>query len=136
MAEVPKFLFDLFELELQRLRLELLKQVASEFDMDYDTLVERIMPKVRVVPNTEVKVQITKPRLSVAADSEQRCTARIWNRGKGGQCSRKQKEGDVKLCTQHLKEYCMEKTLRHGWFHEPPPKEVFTPAKKEKALYK
>lgn len=128
---VPDFLMGLLEDELRSLQEKLLKRVAKEYEIDEHDLITRMLPMrpLKVTPD-HIQVVRKAPRKDVL-DPDERCKARIWNRGRGGQCTRaaKTEEG---LCTHHHKEMEKEGTLRHGWIHEKPSKELFG---KPKALY-
>ncbi len=52
----------------------------------------------------------------------ERCMARCWNGGAGGQCTRRKKVGD--LCSNHNKIYTNTGTLPHGRVDQQPPKEL------------
>lgn len=132
-ATVPDFLMGLLEQELRNLQEKLLLKVATEYDLDFDELVAKMLPQkcIQVVPDRIKVVRKASPKPIV--DVSQQCQARIWNRGRGGQCTRANKEGG--LCTHHAKELQKEGHLRHGWIHEPPSKDVFGNGKKTKALY-
>lgn len=127
---VPDFLMGLLEDELRSLQEKLLKKVAKEYGLDEQLLIERMLsPRpIKVVPD-RIEVVRKAPRRDVA-NPEDRCKARIWNRGRGGQCTRAAKADE--LCTHHHKELEKEGKLRHGWIHEKPSKEIFG---KPTALY-
>lgn len=130
---VPGFLFSLLDEELRRMQEALLQKVAQEYSLDADTLIKRMLPpKLHLVPDN-IKVYRSRPIEPKQGEDACRCKARIWNRGRGGQCTRASKQDD--LCSHHQKEMQVHGKLRHGWMHEPPSKELFGEGKKQKALY-
>lgn len=121
---VPEFLFALLEQELRKVQLDLLKRVAKEYDINEQDLINRMIPEnpVHVLPE-RIKI-VRRPNLKAPIEADLRCQARIWNRGRGGQCTRN--ATNDKLCRQHAQE--LEKSngkLRHGWIHEPPSIQIF-----------
>lgn len=130
---VPDFLIGLLEQELRSLQEKLLRKVAKEYDINPEELVAKMLPSTSLymVPDRIKVVRKASQRTNIEPTNQ--CQARIWNRGRGGQCTRANKEGG--LCTHHAKELQKEGLLRHGWIHEPPSKEVFGTGKKAKALY-
>jgi len=126
--EVPAFLFQLLEKELQDIHQKLLTDVSKKYQLPLEeVLKEFIRPVVMVSEQKEKVVIVKKQKGRHLPDSEHRCMARVWGRGKGGQCTRK-KVGDGLFCTQHIEK------RKHGLITEAPPKEVFQ--SKTRALYK
>ena len=131
MAAVPEFVFTLLNKELYDIQCRLLERVAADHGMDHTDLVERYLrDPLEIVPNTKTKVEVVRrqdPR--PPPEPCQRCMARIWNRGKGGQCTRR-RAGEGDYCANHAKG-----PLRHGRIDERAPKEVFRPSASS-SLYK
>lgn len=126
--DVPAFLFDLLNQQLQEIQEQLLERVAKKYELDVRKVKEEFLTPLVLVPEKKEKVIICKKQKGRKLPcDEQRCMARIWNRGKGGQCTRFQKEGAV-FCCQHLEK------RKHGTITEAPPKEVFQ--HNTKILYK
>lgn len=103
--DAPSFIFDMFEQELKRMQTELLSKVATKYNLNEAELLETFVngTKLTIVPNNSVTVVVHKKvnnlnKQAVPADS--RCSARIWNRGKGGQCTRHVCE-QGRYCAQH-----------------------------------
>lgn len=136
--EVPSFLVTILEQELYDIQASLIHKIAKDHDMNAEEMISKYLKKVLcVVPNTEKRVDIIRrnsPR-PVTAD-ENRCIARVWNRGRGGQCSRQRQEEYGSYCTQHGREMKEKKSLRHGTIQENPPKEVFAPRSSKSVFYK
>lgn len=126
-TSVPDFLLELLEAELRGIQERLLQRVAQQYNLNVQELIDKMLPPkpLQVVLDNVQVVKKSAPR----REAEVRCQARVWNRGRGGQCTRACKVGD--LCTHHFKE--SEKGgLRHGLISEPPSKEIFG---KPKALH-
>ena len=129
--EAPSYLFDLFEIELRRLQEDLLKNVATKYKLDSDKLIDEFIPhssQLEIIPDNKlaIKVQRINNTRSVS-NNDQRCMARIWNRGKGGQCTRIRTK-NCDLCTQHTN------NLKHGRFDQEVNRDIFV--KKSTVLYK
>ena len=132
--ELPGYIFQILENEFQQMQVEWLKKIADRYSIDLEELKETCIEPLKIEPNQKTKIEVirkTKPRKTAVVD--ERCKARIWNRGLGGQCSRKHLANE-NLCTQHLKEMNQHQKLRHGWYEEQPPMTVFNG--KNKTLYK
>lgn len=133
MSEVPSFIFTLLNKELFEIQRALLEKVANDKGLDTDELVATYLSDpLSITPNTKTKVEVVKrkdPR--PPPDPEHRCMARVWNRGKGGQCSRSRSGPDCELCTNHAKMV----SLKHGRISDRPPPGVFG-ASGKKVLYK
>ena len=133
--DLPNFLFQILEKELQDIQCQLLEKVANKYSLDFNTLKSEFIKPLTLVSHqggTKIKV-IRQQNSRKKPDSEERCNARIWNRGLGGQCSRK-KCKDYELCSQHQSELDKQKILRHGYYTDSPPMCVFTGI--HKTLYK
>jgi hypothetical protein len=140
---LPEFLHDIIQDEIVHIQKELLRKVAKKYHMNEEQLFKDILEPLNVVSNNDVKVDIIRrkvPRVSIP-DSE-RCVARIWNRGKGGQCTRRgslntlNTTSELKLCTHHFKEYDANQKLRHGTIDSAPPKDIFSTNVMRKSVYK
>lgn len=126
--DVPAFIFDLLNQELQRVQEELLERVAEKYRLSSKELVQEFLTPLEIVPEKKEKVIVCKKQKGRALPpDETRCNARIWNRGKGGQCTRFRKEGNA-FCCQHLEK------RKHGTIGEQAPREVFCHT--TKILYK
>jgi hypothetical protein len=135
--EVPQFIFELFEKELRSIQIDLLKKVATKNGLNVDELIKDFLPEhLKLVSNTKTRIQVQKKNEPPSPPKpEERCMARVWNRGKGGQCIRRRmsNENDNKnekcdYCSQH------EKNRKHGRIDQPPSKEVFS--QKSSVVYK
>lgn len=132
--DLPGYIFQILEHEFQQMQIGWLKKIAEKYELNEEELKQTCIEPLKIVPNQTTKIEVirkTKPRKTAVVT--ERCMARIWNRGLGGQCSRKHLANE-KLCTQHLKELNEHTKLRHGWYEEQPPMTVFNG--KNKTLYK
>lgn len=132
-ATVPDFLMGLLDQELRNLQEKLLRRVAAEYSLNEEEVIAKMLPpkSIQVVSDNIQVIRKAPPKAKLEAS--QQCQARIWNRGRGGQCTRNIKESN--LCTHHAKELQKEGHLRHGWIHEQPSQEIFGSGKRTKALY-
>ena len=126
--EAPNFIFNLFENEIIRIQTELLEKVAAKYEMDKDALIQEFIGGVTLVPSSKINIVVHKqlnPRTPPKED--ERCRARVWNRGRGGQCTRSRIDS-CKYCYQHATQ------RKLGTIDEPPDKSQFP--RKPTALYK
>lgn len=134
MANVPSFIFTVLNKELFEIQSELLRKVAADYSLDATEIVQKYLrDPLSITPNAKTKVEIVKrvdPK--PPPEAEKRCMARVWNRGRGGQCSRA-RSADSDLCSHH-----QNGTLRHGRIDSKPPTHVFGggASGRQKALYK
>jgi hypothetical protein len=130
--EVPQFIFELFEKELRSIQIELLKKVATKHGLNIEEVVADFLPEhLKIVPNTKTRIQVKKKHAPAEPPkAEVRCMARVWNRGKGGQCMRERLNNTRKCeyCSQH------EKNRKHGRIDEQPSQKIFP--QKANAVYK
>jgi hypothetical protein len=137
--ETPQFIFELFEKELRAIQIKLLGKVATAKGLDPEELVMEFLPErsLRLVPNTKTIIQVKKKNAPPAPPPvESRCMARVWNRGKGGQCVRLRSSANSSRNTTIKCDYCSQhaKNRKHGRIDEPPVKDVFP--KEAKSVYK
>ncbi len=130
---VPSYISQLLDEELQKVKLQVLQAVSAKYNIDLEDLKRTVLPdSSKVKPHTDVNIKIIKTRKMMVEEGE-RCKARIWNRGTGGQCNRRHVKGE--LCSQHSTQLETKGTLKHGWIHEKPPQGTFH-TKRPTALYK
>ena len=136
--DTPQFIFELFEKELRTIQISLLAKVAISHGLNHAELIEEFIPsRLILIPNTKTRVQVKKTNVTPSIPPpENRCMARVWNRGKGGQCIRSRGVIDNKSAAAIECEYCSQhqKNRKHGRIDEPPSKEIFP--KEAKSLYK
>lgn len=126
--DAPQYLWGLLERELRRSHRELLSKVATKHNLSLEDLERDFLPStIEFVPNKKVAITIRKKLApSPPAPEESRCHARVWNRGKGGQCTRKCADAS-EYCSQHKDQ------RKHGDMREKPPRHMY-PAQK-RTLY-
>jgi hypothetical protein len=99
----PEFILDLFTDEIQRIQIDLLQKVADKYNLDHLTLISEFIPnKINIISNNQVRITIKKVQETKKIEDNNKCMARVWNRGKGGQCSKKKLE-NCDYCTIHTK---------------------------------
>lgn len=134
-AVVPDFLFAVIEEQLRKVQTDLLARVAKDYNLSEEELITRLLSTKPTKPVSMERIQIIRKSAPRPCASEaERCHARIWNRGRGGQCTRKHIV-NAKLCGQHQKKLDKEGTLHYGWIHEPPSPDIFGNGKRPKAMH-
>jgi hypothetical protein len=129
-ASTPQYIFDLLQSELIEYNKNILENIATKYNLNKENLLKEFLPKeLKIIPNEKECIEIIHkgiPRRPPEKESD-RCMARIWNRGKGGQCIRlKLKNCD--FCSQH------KEKNKHGRIDEAVPRDLFQ--NKSNALYK
>ncbi len=124
----PAFVFDILNNELQKIQITMLEGISKKYNIDIDELKKEFIKPLRVIPEkTEKVVILRKQKGRKMPSDEERCVARIWNRGKGGQCSRPSKN-EQPFCCQHRQH------RKHGTIDEPPSDKIFN--NKKSVVYK
>lgn len=118
--DAPKYLWDLLDRELRYSHTELLKKVATKYNLPLEEMISEFIPKqTPLVPAKQVPIVIHKKMPPKQEPQEQdRCFARVWNRGKGGRCTRA-RTNDCDYCAQHVKH------RKHGDMREEAPREMY-----------
>ena len=123
--DTPAFIFELLNKELQSIQEKMCREIAEKYNLDF---AEVSRPYLTIIKETEEKVFICKKTKGRKVPGEEaRCNARVWNRGKGGQCCRSQKDGTL-FCAQH------SEVRKHGVITDTPKREIFP--KKTRIIYK
>ena len=130
--QVPSFLLGILGREMHESHARLLREVAAAYGHNPEELIRRFLPHgphVRISAPGDGGVGGEGPRTvrvikdagvrNPPPDAAERCMARTWNRGKGGQCTRRRTVGS-EYCGQH------KGPLRHGRIDEKAPKHVFS----------
>jgi hypothetical protein len=137
-AEIPQYIFGVLDKELFDIQYQLICKISAEYNLNVEEVVSKCLPQkqsTNIQPLTTKKIEvIAKKNAPPPLEDELRCTARIWNRGRGGQCTRARMKG-CDLCGNHRKLLETHGKLHHGRIHQPPPMDVFTGCK-QVALYK
>ena len=127
--DTPSYLWNLLEEEIIRIEKDILKKVATKYNIDYEEIEKEFLDKpMKMIPNKDVSIVIKKEvKHKIKIEKEDQCCARVWNRGKGGQWTRKKKDGED-YCTQHIN------NRKHGDITDLPDRTIFP--KKSNSLYK
>jgi hypothetical protein len=131
MLTVPEYLSEIVNEEVLRVQKELLRRVSTRFAIPYDQLESMLDQNGQTSQDEKVVVKRVKSAKIISED--ERCQARTWSRGQGGQCTRR--KGENGLCLQHEKQLKDDGKLKHGWIHEKRPKDTFT-IRRPTALHK
>lgn len=128
MSSTPEFILDILNDELRSYHIILLEKVATKHKLDLNELISDFLEEsAKIIPKNKISINIEKKLEPRTPPVECRCMARIWGRGKGGQCTRKCSEKS-EYCIQHVSE------RKHGRIDESIPKDKFP--QKTKCLYK
>ena len=123
--DTPAFIFELLNKELQNIQEKMCREIAEKYNLDFE---EVSRPYLTIIKESDEKVFICKKSKGrKLPDDDDRCKARVWNRGKGGQCCRCRK-GDTMFCVQH------SEVRKHGIIPETPNRQILP--KKTRILYK
>lgn len=99
---LPAFIFNQLQTELHAIELQLLEKVSKTYDIPIEELTDQFLTPLKVVPEATDKIFISKKYKGRKIPmQEDRCQALIWNRGKGGQCTRPKCDGE-EYCKQHM----------------------------------
>lgn len=100
---------------------KLLQKVANKYQLSHQTLLEEFLPDptLHLIPASCENIVVKKKQTRKQPTPEdERCCARIWNRGKGGQCTKRQVDGSD-YCKAHLS------NRKHGDFRDAVPREIY-----------
>ena len=129
MASTPQYIFELLQTELYEHNKSMLTKLCDKNGLDKDRIFsEYLTKKLQIVGNEKILIEVTKKISGKKLPTEEsRCMARVWNRGKGGQCSR---------CKGSNSDYCLQhnENRKHGRIDEKVPREIFQ--NKSNSLYK
>lgn len=114
---IPKKVLNLFDDKLNEMHKQLLIKIANDYSLNEDELFDRYLGNITIVhdKNTEVKTVFERKHINNSYDDlkqEDRCIARTWAKGYGGQCKYKKKDKD--LCQLHLNLLEKNKKLKYG----------------------
>lgn len=122
--DIPLFVKDLLKQEINNIKLNLLKKISEDYDIDEDELKERYACDVEMISKSLENVEITKKhKYGSKVPNDMRCNARVWNKGSGGRCKRSINKN--KLCTLHNRYIEKNGKLKYGLITEKKSKEVF-----------
>ena len=121
---IPIMIIDLFKQQINDMKIDLIKKIAKDYDLDEEELIEEYACDIEIISKSLENIQITKKhKYASKVKNEYRCEARIWNDGSGGRCKRGVNEDN--LCTLHNNYKKQNGTLKFGLIGEPKPKQVF-----------
>lgn len=126
--DAPSFIFDILNKELYNIHEAMLQKISIKYKIDIDELTMEFLTPLNIIDETIEKVVIyKKQQKKFIPNNDNRCCARVWNRGKGGQCTRACKSNSL-FCLQHVE------VRKHGLITEKPSKDIF--CKKQTVIYK
>ena len=127
--EIPGFVTALLAQEMKDAVDRVLKRVAVDFSIPYDDLFAKYLADdVEILSSKLEHITIKRSVPRPVVPTEDRCMARTWNAGRGGQC-KKRHAADQQYCKAHAK---VAEELKYGRIDQPPPAGVFKPSKREK----
>lgn len=134
MVDVPSFLLKVLENEIKDICIGVLKKVCDRHSLDFEEVCREVHlfgknnedSQLSLASERKQIINIVKkkPPKAVVEDSC-RCMARVWNQGRGTQCTRRKIEG-TELCTQH------SKNLKHGLITDKTPTQMFVVSPKQR----
>lgn len=123
--ELPKYVLGAFQKEINEIKINLIKKICEDYYLDKDELIEQYICDFELINKNLENVQIIKRHnYNSVLKKEDRCTARIYNNGKGSQCKRSKNINN--LCTLHNKLLEKNGNLKYGYITAPRPRGVFT----------
>lgn len=123
--DTPSFIFDLLNKELEIIKEKMCREISEKYNLDFHDVCK---PYLTIIKESDEKIFICKKiKGRKVPDDENRCMARVWNRGKGGQCCRSRKDGTT-FCAQH------SEIRKHGVIEDAPNRKIFP--KKTRIIYK
>lgn len=129
LPSTPQYIFELLNNELYDYNKSILNKLCHDFNLDKKVVFDKYLEKkLNIIDDPKISIEITKKITNKKIPSvDDRCMARIWNRGKGGQCTRKK-------CNNN--DYCLQHSItqKHGRIDENVPRNLFQ--NKSNALYK
>jgi len=121
--QTPEFIFDLIDRELRNVHVKLITDICNKYHLNSEEVIDEFLP----IPKTKVVVSVITKKKHTPVTDNLRCQARIWNRGKGGQCQIKSKEGE-QYCHFHCK------SRKYGDIKDPVPRDLYP--KNASSIYK
>lgn len=132
-VELPSLVIKLFQAEIAEIQASLITEISADYNLDRDELINRYIElesNMEIISSKIMKLSITKCQPEI--ESEVRCNARIWNKGMGARCKRKQQESS-NLCKFHKIKHDNDQ-LKYGLISEPRPA-VFKNLLRKKKIY-
>lgn len=122
--ELPVFVKTIFEEKINEIKINLIKQISKDYFLDEEELIKQYTCDIQIISNKMENIEIIKKnKYNNDISKKDRCIARVYNNGKGGQCKRSKNINN--LCTLHHNQLNKNKTLKYGLITEPKPLELF-----------
>ena len=119
--DLPIFVKDLFANEINKIKVNLIKQIAKDYYLDEDELIKQYTCDIEIINSKMENIQITKKnKYNNNISKQDRCLARVAS---GKQCKRSKNIGD--LCTLHFNKLDDDDNLKYGYINEPAPAHLF-----------
>ena len=129
---VPEFIIGIFEKEFNTLFSNKLQQISIDYNISFEELKEKYIIDYKYIDKKTKNIVIKEKRIyNPNISQNDRCLARTWNEGRGGQCKRK-KSFDNNLFKNHLKILNDKGKLKHGLITDEKSFQIFSNKLKEK----
>lgn len=122
--ELPKFVIGIFQNEVNKIKINLIKQICKDFYLDEEELIKEYICDINLINKNLENIQIVKKNnYNSELSNDDRCLARIYNNGKGARCKRSKNCNG--LCTLHNNILNRNGKLKYGYINKPKPKSAF-----------
>mgnify|MGYP006099314013 CR=1 FL=1 len=122
--ELPIFVTTIFQTEINKIKLNLIKQIAEDYYLDEEELIKEYACDINIISSKMENIEIVKKnKYNNDISKNHRCLARVYNNGKGGQCKRSKNVDN--LCTLHFNKLDKNNKLKYGLITEPKPADIF-----------
>jgi|TARA_B110000259_G_scaffold45782_1_gene53068 hypothetical protein len=123
-TKLPVFVKTLFENEINKIKINLIKQISKDYSLNEEELIKEYTCNINIINSKMENIEITKKhKYNSGLSKEDRCFARVYNNGKGGQCKRSKNIDD--LCTLHNNQFEKNNKLTYGLITENKPSDIF-----------
>jgi hypothetical protein len=135
--ELPGFITHLFENEINKIKINLIKNIAKDHQLNEEELINKYITNINFINKNLEKIQITKKReYCNNKKNNDLCVARVFNNGNGARCKRtfskevnyKNDNGNYQkicLCHIHYNVFNKNNNLEYGLYSEQKPS-IFT----------
>ena len=121
---LPLYIFGLFENEINKIKINLLKKIAKDYNLNEEELIGKYSCSIELITSQTENLKIVKVNnYNNNITDNMKCEARVWNNGKGARCKRCKNKDN--LCTLHFNKLQKEGKLKYGYITEKRPKGVF-----------
>lgn len=130
--EIPGFVTALLAQEMKEAVDRVLKRIAADYAIPYDDLFAKYLADdVEILSSKLEHITIKRSVPRPIVPPEDRCMARTWNAGRGGQCKKRHAAGE-EYCKAHAKAV---DSLKYGRIDQDPPAGVFNKPSKRDKMY-